>query len=325
MTPDDQGQVPPGWVGGFAESNPAFAYPTPDLGSLRLLRNMDNIDLLDRQMAAYWPEFSWQTKPGNEDSRCFVMFAHNISRIGYTNAGRVYSFICPQTGTCSPSLGSMNTEVTVLTQRGWVDEPSRTLAADMTVEVKTWFGPSAHQQPLVQLLWRLLADNGLPFPARKADAIRISTHASGNALQESFPVRDGVSSRFDSPAFTEHPEAWTVANVEVEMGTVQTAHHQLVDDFNQLVVDLNNMASGNMLASKNVLTWNVYFTHPDLVNREEWREHAEKWRDSIDADHGSPDGPGTSPRYADGTPFTAGKEAMEQEIEKITAFLRDHL
>ncbi|MDG1532587.1 MAG: hypothetical protein P8Q99_14710 [Paracoccaceae bacterium] len=37
----------PGWVGGFEESNPDFAYPKPDLSSLKMLDNLANINLLD--------------------------------------------------------------------------------------------------------------------------------------------------------------------------------------------------------------------------------------------------------------------------------------
>ena len=78
------------WIGGFSESNPAFAYPDPDLRSLPLLDNMDNIDLLDLQQAVKWPEFSWETNPGDPKFRCFQMFAPYISRLGYTAEGRVY-------------------------------------------------------------------------------------------------------------------------------------------------------------------------------------------------------------------------------------------
>ena len=95
QTPMKQNQpldiVPPGWVGGFAESNPAFAYPNPDLSSLPLLDNMANIDLLQRQQGVEWPEFSWETEKGQADpKRCFQMFAPYISRLGYTDTGRVY-------------------------------------------------------------------------------------------------------------------------------------------------------------------------------------------------------------------------------------------
>jgi hypothetical protein len=40
----------PGWIGGFSTSNPAFAYPDPNLSSLPLLSNMDNIPRLKRQV-----------------------------------------------------------------------------------------------------------------------------------------------------------------------------------------------------------------------------------------------------------------------------------
>ncbi|MDE5090066.1 MAG: hypothetical protein O4805_24260, partial [Trichodesmium sp. St16_bin2-tuft] len=86
-----------GWVGGFEQSNPAFAYPNPDLSSLDFLDNMDNIKLLQRQQKVLWPEFSWKTEPDKEDGkRCYRMFAPDISRLGYTNEGRIYSIICPQ-------------------------------------------------------------------------------------------------------------------------------------------------------------------------------------------------------------------------------------
>ena len=325
MTADQVAAIPPGWVGGFAESNPAFAYPDPDLSSLPMLQNMANIDLLDRQQAVLWPEFSWETVPGDPASRCFQMFAPDISRIGYTDTGRVYSIICPQQGACSPSLGCMNVEVSVTGQRGWVDETTRTLAADMTVEGKIWFGPSAQQSPMVKLLWSLFADNGLPFPADKANAIRVTTHEDKHPDQPIFPVRSGATTLFASPDFAQHPQAWAVGNVEVQIGPIVPIGNQVVDDFNQLVMDVFNLASGNLLRPGNLLSWNVWFTEPALVDRQEWRDHAEKWRTSIDADHGSPDGPGTSARYFDGTMFEPEDAVIEEEIDKIIEWLKRHL
>lgn len=71
-----------------------------------MLDNMANIDLLQRQQAIKWPEFCWETEKGNLNlKRCFQMFAPDISRLGYTDTGRVYSIICPQQGISSPSLG----------------------------------------------------------------------------------------------------------------------------------------------------------------------------------------------------------------------------
>lgn len=325
MTATQTSAIPPGWVGGFAESNPAFAYPDPDLSSLPMLENMANIDLLTRQQAVLWPEFSWETVPGRPESRCFQMFAPDISRIGYTDSGRVYSIICPQQGVCSPAVGCMNVEVSVTGQRGWVDETNRTLAADMTVEGKIWFSPSAVQSPIVRLLWKLFAGNGLPFPSAKANAIRVTTHQRGKPSEPVFPVRTGQTTLFESPGFALHPQAWAVGNIEVEIGPIAATGNAVVDDFNQLVMNLFNLASGNMLLPRNLLTWNIWLTEPALVDGREWREHAEKWRKSIDADHGSPDGPGTSARYFDGRLFQPLEALVEEEIQKIIDYLKEHL
>lgn len=325
MPTNQNAEIPAGWVGGFAGSNPAFAYPHPDLSSLPMLDNLDNIDLLQRQQKVIWPEFSWETEKGSPDpKRCYQMFAPDISRLGYTNEGRVYSIICPQQGASSPTLGSMNVEVTVTGQRGWANETNRELAGDMSVEGKIWFSPSAKDRPLVRFLWRVFEDLGLRFPFNKANAIRVSTHNPGDTSQPIFPLLKGESTDFPIPDFAKHPEAWTVGHLGVQIGPVVKTGAPVVDDFNQLILNIFNTASGNMLQQGNVLTWNVWFTPPELVDTEEWKNHAEVWRESIDADHGSPDGPGTSARYYDGSPFKPVQEILEDENGKIRAFLETH-
>ncbi|MGA7234996.1 MAG: hypothetical protein WBY44_04920, partial [Bryobacteraceae bacterium] len=73
-----------------------------------LLGNLANIDLLQRQQGAKWPEFSWETCKGSaHPKRCFQMFAPYISRLGYTDKGRVYSIICPQQGIYISDVGYM--------------------------------------------------------------------------------------------------------------------------------------------------------------------------------------------------------------------------
>ncbi|TGD96245.1 hypothetical protein [Methylobacterium nonmethylotrophicum] len=152
----------PGWTGGFSSSGPHFSYPEPDLSGLPLLDNLAKIGKLERQVHVLWPEFSWETVPGDPESRCFQMFAPDISRAGYDAAGRIWAIICPQQGAASPALGSLNIEVTVTGQRGWVDETVEhrdydLLAADMTVTGKVWFGPSAQDKPAYTVLKDLLA------------------------------------------------------------------------------------------------------------------------------------------------------------------------
>lgn len=319
--------IPTGWKGGFEESNPAFAYPNPNLTSLPLLDNMANIDLLQRQQPVKWPEFSWETEKGQPNpKRCYTMFAPYISRLGYTDEGRIYSIICPQQGIYIHKLGCMNVEVTVTGQRGWVNETDKELAADMTVVGKIWFSPSAHQNFFVKMLWDLFAHSDLPFPSHKSHAIVVNTNLSGNPSEPVFPVRSGISNLFPNPDFALHyDEAWAVGNIAVQIGQIQKTGVTVVDDFNQLIMDAFNLASGNMLQPGNLLSWNVWFTEPALVDQEEWRTHAERWRKSIDEGHGSPFGDGTVPKFFDGTPFNAAEELIEEKLKEIFEWLVNHL
>jgi hypothetical protein len=98
-----------------------------------------------------------------------------------------------------------------------------------------------------------------------------------------------------------------------------------VDQFNQLVLDIFNTAGGNMLKEGNILYWNVWFTAPETVDVDEWQHHAEYWRDSIQADHGAPDGQGTIARYYDGTPFKPLKSLALHEAVKIAGYVKDHI
>ncbi|MCF3649741.1 hypothetical protein [Synoicihabitans lomoniglobus] len=314
----------PGWVGGFEAEKPAFAYPTPDLTSLPMLGNLENIDKLQRQQKVVWPEFSWETKPGQPDpQRCYQMFAPDISRLGYTDAGRVYSIICPQQGACSPLLGSINVEVTVTGNRGWANETTRSLAADMTVEGRIWFSPSAQKKDTVVMLANHFHQQGLPFPTCKANAIRISTYHPGNPDQPIFPLRKGSSTDFPIPDFAQHNGiSWSLGHLGVTIGPLVKTGSVIVDDFNQMLLDVFNIASGNMLKDGNTLTWNVWFTAPETVDQTEWAEHAQKWRHSIDTDHGSPDGPGTHARYFDGTRYNFLKEDHEHEMQKVLSFIQ---
>ncbi|MCL6417708.1 hypothetical protein MIB92_18760 [Aestuariirhabdus sp. Z084] len=328
MTDNNKAGPVPGWIGGFEESNSQFAYPDPNLKSLPMLDNMANIDKLQRQQPVQWPEFSWETDKDDsaDPKRCYQMFAPDISRLGYTDEGRVFSIICPQQGTYSKHFGTLNVEVTVTGQRGWVNETTKKMAADMSVVGKVWFSPSACQSELVKLIWDYFKDNKLPFPFNKANAIRVTTFSPGKPDQPIFNLRSGESTDFPIPEFAKHyDEAWDVSNLGVEIGPIEKVDHPLVDDFNQLIMDVFNLGSGNMLQPSNVLTWNVWFKPPVLVNTDEWRTHAERWRDSIDAGHGSPDGPGTAARYFDGTPFKPLENILDIEVEKIEEFFKKHL
>jgi hypothetical protein len=298
------------WVGGFRESNKAFDYSPPDLSSLPVLHNLDNIDKLDRMQVVKWPEFSWLTKPPDNSSRCYQTFATNISRLGYTKEGRVYSIICPQQGVGTDRLGNLNVEVSVTGQRGWVDEPNKTLAADMSVTGLIWFSPGAKQNSLVKRLAPIMSRLG-PFPFEKEHAINVTTHRRGRPNQPLFPLLNGTNEKtIAMPEFAEHwaDKAYGVGTLDVQIGAIKKQEkgfaRAVVNTFNQLVIDVFNLASGNLLKDGNVLSWNVWFTKPEVVNQTEWGEHAEKWRTSLEVDHVSPDGDASPVKYYNGTTFT---------------------
>ena len=200
-----------------------------------MLGNMANINLLQRQQGVEWPEFSWKTQREKADpKRCFQMFAPYISRLGYTDTGRVYSIICPQQGIYIQDVGYMNVEVTVTGQRGWVDENTKEIAADMTVDGKVWFGPSMHRSSLGAELLALIEDAGYPVPADKAHAIIVKTHAPPkNQINPSSRFGDTKLSDLKALDFARHHlQAWAVGNVEVEIGPIQQTRNSEIDAFN---------------------------------------------------------------------------------------------
>lgn len=303
------------WIGGFEESNPDFKYPKPDLSSLPLLDNMANIPKLQRQMKALWPEFSWLTSLIDENSRCFQMFAPDISRIGYTDEGRVYSIICPQQGAYLKSIGiNLNVEVTVTGQRGWVNEDTKELAADLTVTGKIWFSPD-NDHPLLKLLFQ--ASNSLNLPFKKATAIEVQTSNIGNT-NPIFPLLKGETGRFTSPQFAIHKDtAYTVGNIDVQINNFKTGDNDTVNKFNEIILGIFNILSGNMLLNTNILSWNIWFDKPSVVDQIEWSNHAEYWRESLNVDHRSPDGDGTQAKYFNGQLLKISKLQVLEQLFKL--------
>jgi hypothetical protein len=103
----------------------------------------------------------------------------------------------------------------------------------------------------------------------------------------------------------------------VEIGGMIPTNDEKLDKFNQYFLNIFNIATGNMLQKGNVLSWNLWFNSPELVSVPEWQNHADYWRTSINAHHGSPGGEGTSPRYFDGTYFDTKSFAIKEVIKEI--------
>merc|ERR1712241_340408 len=139
-------------------------------------------------------------------------------------------------------------------------------------------------------------------------------------MQPLFWVRNGMSKHFRAPEFTQHwDEVYHVVNLRVEMGSIITGDNELpiVKDFNQLLLDVFNIASGNMLGHKNILAWNIWLDGPELVDQAEWAAHAEKWRKSIEVNHMH--NPSSFKRY-DGTVVPSPFEEPGYDLKELEKF-----
>ena len=118
--------------------------------------------------------------------------------------------------------------------------------------------------------------------------------------------------------------------MNVEIGKVQPTGDKKVDDFNNFILDVFNLGSGNILQSGSTLSWNVWFTPPELVNQTEWRNHAKKWRESLDVTHNYPsDIVGLTNKwgesqYFDGSKFNVLPQAIHTEAKALHNFLQNY-
>jgi hypothetical protein len=312
--------IPAGWEGGFSEKIPGQPYPNSELlSSLPLEGNLDNIPNIYRMLRAKWPEFSWETTKGDPTTRTYQMFAPDISRLGYDNTGRVWSIICPQQGIYFPRLGAtMNVEVTVTGNRGWINElaPTKTLfAADITIKPTIWFSPDSVDVWFWRTLLKLdnLWSNRLPMS--KSKGIRINA-TNGDGSNDIIQVRMGEYPDYPFPERANHwgDYAWAVANLAVTIGSITSTSDPNVDEFNRRVMELFNLGSGNLLQENNILIWNLWAGSPELVNQDEWEHHAEYWRHSIDVHHRPPEGVGTDISDINGKPFEVNNLALDVKI-----------
>jgi hypothetical protein len=326
-----------GWKGGFIKKHPELQYieGVADLSTLELTCNRANIGAIKRQQRVLWPEFTWLTKQGDPNSRCFQMFAPDISRAGYDNTGQNWSVICPQQGTYIKGFGTINIEVSVVKQRGWVNETDKSLAIDIIVKPRIWFSKDANQSSYGKLLWGAfeLLNKLHHLPICKNQAIVLNTHRTEKMKHVDNPeiifIRDKLYTprALDHlPAFTLHNnEAWNYANLEVGIGEIVKTGDDFVDTFNQLVMNLFNLGSGNLLQPKSILAWNVWVDAPTKANYYEWVKHSQFWRTSIDVDHCSPDGNSSKVRYANGEVFSVEEELIKEALEAIWKFIKKHI
>ena len=312
------------YEGGFKDTKPEYAYSVtkPDLSDLPITKNLDNIDKITRMQRIIFPQFSWQAEPGDESTRIYQLFAQDISRIGYDDEGRIWSIVCPQRFIDAGPLGTGILEVTVTGVRGWVDEETNCAYADMGVEGVVWLEPNGN--PLISALEDVLDE--AHFPLSKANAIRVRGHTPGQPWNEFWPMTNGTDPVFFHPQRCQHWEdAFSVYNLQVEIGDYIETGIEIVDDFNKMTIELVNNRMGNIIGKGQKVAWNVWPAEPEDVDEAEWRDHAEKWLHSIMVEHEYPDGQDEENpiQYFDGSPYVPKKE-IKEEFFMLKNFLNKH-
>ncbi|SFF08061.1 hypothetical protein SAMN05518672_115107 [Chitinophaga sp. CF118] len=323
----EQSFIPAGWIGGFSTTFPEQPYPKSELlSSLPFEGNMDNIPNINRMLRAKWPEFSWEVTKGDPTTRKYQMFAPDISRLGYDNTGKVWSIICPQQGIYFPTLGAtLNVEVTVTGNRGWINELASVedlFAADIKIQPTIWFSPDSVDSWLWQQLLKLNNKWSDKLPLSKLKGIRIST-SNGDNTNDIIQVRMGEYPDYPFPERANHwnEYAWAVANLAVTIGSINSTSDSNVDTFNSKVMELFNLGSGNLLQENNILIWNLWAGSPELVNQDEWENHANYWRHSIDVNHRPPEGEGTNITNFNGEQFKANEIDLGFKIFEFAVWI----
>jgi len=271
------------WVGGYIGKNEKLDYPQtkPDLSSVPMTGNHDNIDKLDRMMKVKYPEFSWLVDKGDTSTRRYIKMYHDISRIAYTNEGKVYSIICPQLGLdldrfCLPGTG--NIEIHVGAVRGWVNEDTHTVCADVTLEAIVWIDMKESEKrkhPHLARFVEKLDTLGLPFS--KENGMVISAYCPGKPYEPNCPLLNGTDSSPPVPIYAEHDESFSVAHIATKIVNTKTGIERTDDVYEILSLFMEIILPG-MLSPGSIIDWNLWFESPEPVNQTEWRDHTEGMR-----------------------------------------------
>ena len=80
-------------------------------------------------------------------------------------------------------------------------------------------------------------------------------------------MTNGTDPAFYHPQFAQHwEEAFSVYNLEVEVGKQIMTGEKLVDDFNAMIIELFNSVSGNTFAQGQRVAWNLWTNEPEIVD-----------------------------------------------------------
>ena len=83
-----------------------------------------------------------------------------------------------------------------------------------------------------------------------------------------------------------HPEAYMVVGFKkLYVGPISNDKNYLI---NKLIIDTASIAKSNFFKKNNIISWTVYFTHPELVNMNEYLKHVKELKHSIELTKNNP-------------------------------------
>merc|ERR1712238_10067 len=206
--------------------------------------------------------------------------------------------------------------------RGWTKETKdteRSSCIDIGVMVQFWLSSDDHTSPFFKVLLEFMNEHAQgQLPLEKSKAIQIETSEVNNLRQPLSRVSSGMSPGISVPLEKQHwDEAYAVINLSIQINKIKSVDNQLdiVTDFNHLLIAIFNISGGNMMKPGNILSWNIWFQEPELVDKVEWKTHAERYRKSVDVRFTNFNGVAINPL----------KDDLRNEMELIKAFFAKHV
>jgi len=262
-----------GWYGYESEFN------TPEYNSIPLRTNHDRDREGTRMMRGWWPEFNWLEYPNtNDKSKIYMRADQDITRLLYNNRGEILSVICPQFGFCVPGLGCVRIEVTVTHVKGWINEKSKKCRGHIRFMGQVWIDDYSNESDLIKYITKNYKGN-LPFS--KKNSIKISGFNNKELTDPLIELQD-----MNDIIPNLHPEAYIVIGFKnLYIGPIINTKDKYIDN---LIMDIANISSNNMLVKNNIMSWQVYGTPPELVNMDEYLKHVKELKHSIELPKNNP-------------------------------------
>jgi hypothetical protein len=255
-------------------------FNTPEYNSIPLRGNHDRDREGTIMMRGWWPEFRWFEYPNtNNNSKVYRLADQDITRLLYNNRGEILSVICPQFGFCVPGLGCVRIEITITHVKGWIDEVNKKCRGHVKFMGQIWIDDYSKDHP--PGLIKYITNNykgSLPFS--KKHSIKI---LGFNDKELKDPLVELKDMNNIKPNL--HKEAYTIIGLSGYFGGISNTENKFIDN---VIVDIANIVSSNMFVIGNKMTWEVYGTHPELVNMDEYLKHVKELKHSIELTKNNP-------------------------------------